>query len=188
LAETPFDDLLTWLNPDRDLAAQKYETIRAGLIRIFVSKGFSNAEDMTDDTIDRVTKKCPEIRDGYVGEPARYFHGVARNVIREAHRPKEIATDLSLLAAIQITDQSEEYECLKRCLKFLTPEKCDLILDYFVYDGHDKIEHHKTMARALGITVGALRGRAHHIKKDLKKCVRLCTKGLKQETKGVAEA
>ena len=34
------------------MAALQYETIRAGLIRIFVAKGFSKAEDMTDDAIE----------------------------------------------------------------------------------------------------------------------------------------
>ena len=66
--EDPFDALLDWLDPDRDLAAQKYETIRAGLIRIFIAKGFSDAEDMADEALRRVGKRLPEIRDTYVGE------------------------------------------------------------------------------------------------------------------------
>lgn len=179
MADTPFDDLLAWLDPDRDLAARKYETIRAGLIRIFVAKGFSNAEDLADDTITRVTKRLPEIRETYVGEPALYFRGVARNVIREAYRPKEVATDLSPVASIQITTRSDQYECLIRCLRFFDPDKRELILDYYLYKGHDKIEHHKTMARELGISEGALRGRAHHIRAEVEKRVRECLQKLK---------
>src|ERR1700737_805227 len=98
LADTPFDDFVAWLDPDRDVAARKYETIRAGLIRIFVAKGFNDAEDLADEAITRVTKRLPEIRDSYVNEPARYFGGVARNLVKEAYRPKEIATDLSPVA------------------------------------------------------------------------------------------
>jgi DNA-directed RNA polymerase specialized sigma24 family protein len=185
LADTSFDDLLAWLDPDRDAAARKYETIRAGLIRIFVAKGFSDAEDLADEVITRVTKRLPEIRDTYVGEPARYFHGVARYVILEGYRPREVATDVTPVASIQITKRSDEYDCLMRCLQFLTPTKRELILDYHVYEGHDKIEHHKAMADELSISKGALRLRAHHIRSDLEKCVRQCMKTLRKQTKPV---
>jgi DNA-directed RNA polymerase specialized sigma24 family protein len=179
LADTPFDDLLAWLDPDRDVAARKYETIRAGLIRIFVAKGFNDAEDLADEVITRVTKRLPEIRDSYFG-------GVARNLVKEAYRLKEIATDLSPVASIQITNQSDEYDCLMRCLQFLAPGKRELILDYYVYEGHNKIETHKTMAQELGISKGALRLRAYHIRSELEKCVWQCVENLKQQTKSVA--
>ena len=57
-----FDALLDWLDPDREKAAVRYEIIRAGLIRIFASKGLSDAEHYTDETIDRVIKRLPELR------------------------------------------------------------------------------------------------------------------------------
>jgi len=185
----PFDALLAWFNPDRDLAARQYETIRTGLIRVFIAKGCSNAEDLADAAISRVTRRLPEIQESYVGEPVRYFHGVARNLIRESFRPKEIATaDLIPVASIQITNSSDEYECLVRCLKFLDPAKRDLILDYHVYQGHDKIEQHEIMARELGISEGALRARVHQIRAKLEVCVLKCTQSLRRETKGAAEA
>lgn len=188
MANTPFDDLLAWLDPDRDVAAQKYETIRAGLIRIFVAKGFSDAEDLADEAISRVTNKAPELRKTYEGNPARYFYGVARNLILERYRLKEVAADVSdTVASIKITNHSDEYVCLMRCLQFLAREKRLLILDYHVYEGHDKVETHKTMAEELGISKGALRLRAHHIRSDLEKCVQQCIEKLKkQQTKGVA--
>lgn len=187
MADTPFDDLLAWLDPDRDVAARKYETIRAGLIRIFVAKGFNDAEDLADEAISRVTNKEPELRNTYVGDPARYFYGVARNLILERYRPREIATDVSTtVASIKITHQSDEYDCLMRCLQFLAREKRVMILDYHVYEGHDKIETHKTMAEELGISKGALRLRAHHIRAELEKCVLECAKSLRKETKSVA--
>ena len=185
MADTPFDDLLAWLDPDCDEAAQKYETIRAGLIRIFIAKGFSGAEDMADEAITRVTKKLPEIREVYVGAPARYFHGVARNIIREAFRSREIATDISPVASIELTKRSDRYECLLQCLKFLPPEKRDIALDYHVYEGHDKVEQHRAMAREFGISENALRGRAHRIRNELEKCVLQCVGTLRKETKPV---
>jgi RNA polymerase sigma factor (sigma-70 family) len=185
-SQEPFDALLAWFNSDRDIAARQYETIRTGLIRIFLAKGCTNAEDLADEAFSRVSKRLPEIRDSYVGDPARYFHGVARNLILETYRRKEIATDVSPVAAIQITSRSDEYECLLRCLQFLSPVKRELILDYHVYQGQEKIKYHRIMAEELGISEGALRGRAHHIRVALEKCVLDCTKNLGKVTKPVA--
>jgi hypothetical protein len=106
--------------------------------------------------------------------------------VKEAYRPREIATDLSPVAGIQITNQSDEYNCLMRCLQFLAREKREMILDYHVYEGHDKIEQHKIMAQELGISKGALRLRAHHIRSGLETCVQQCVENLRKQTKGVA--
>ena len=170
----PFDALLEWLDPGREKAGQRYEVIRTGLVRIFVSNGLSDAEHYADIAIDRVMKRLPEIRATYVGDPAKYFHGVARNVIREARRQKEIATDVMPELPCEISHQSNEYECLLKCLKFLPLDKRELILDYYLYQGHEKIQHHRRMASELGITDGALRGRAHKLRTDLEKCISNC--------------
>jgi DNA-directed RNA polymerase specialized sigma24 family protein len=173
-SQQSFDALLYWLDRDRNAAGEKYETIRSGLVRIFVSKGFSDAEHLADESIDRVIKRLPDIIDTYEGQPARYFHGVARNVIFEASRPREIATELSPVWVDPKPTNDPTLECLERCLQFLPLNKRDLILDYYLYEGHDKIEQHKSMARELAITEGALRGRAHHIRAKLEDCVRKC--------------
>jgi RNA polymerase sigma factor (sigma-70 family) len=186
LADPPdsFDDLLNWLDLDREFAGQKYEVIRAGLIRIFVSKGFSDAEDLADETIDRVIKRLPDIRETYKGEPIRYFRGVARNIIRERLRRKEIATDQIPEPIPQSESASDKYECLLKCLKFLSREKRELIVDYYLYQGHDKVEHHRRMAEELCISEGALRTRSHHIRAALEKCVLKCIKSLAKEQNG----
>lgn len=180
ITQEQFDLLLDWLDPNREVAGKKYETIRAGLIRVFVSKGFNDAEDLADETINRVIIRLPEMRDTYVGDPVRFFHGVARNVIREALRRREIATDVIVIWVDEKPVTGVERECLDTCLGLLPEEKSDLILDYYLYEGHDKIEHHKRMAKALGISEGALRGRAHHIRKDLEHSL---NKMISQKTK-----
>ena len=40
LTQELFDTLLDWLDPDRERAGQKYETIRLKLIKIFTSRGW----------------------------------------------------------------------------------------------------------------------------------------------------
>jgi DNA-directed RNA polymerase specialized sigma24 family protein len=175
IKEEPFEYLLSWLDDsNREAAGQKYELIRAGLIRIFVSNGFSDAEDLADRVINIVMTRLPEIRPEYVGEPVRYFHGVARNVVREARRRPVVATDVEPVLWTEINYQSDEQECLLKCLKFLPAEKKELILEYYLYKGHDKIEHHKRMAGELGISDVALRGRAHQLRTNLEKCIKNC--------------
>ena len=173
-AKEPFDALLDWLDPDREKAGQRYEVIRAGLIRVFVSKGLSDAEYYTDEAIDRVVKRLPEIQANYVGNPARYFHGVARNIILEAGRRREVATDELPQRLIPVEVRSDTSECLSKCLKELPADKKEFILDYHLYQGHAKIEHHREMAVELSISEGALRTRAHHLRVSLEKCVLKC--------------
>ena len=129
--------------------------------------------------MNRVMKKLPEIRDTYVGEPVRYFHGVSRNVIRETLRRREIATEDVPGVSTEVDSHSDEYDCLVRCLRFLSREKRELILDYHIYDGRDKIQHHRLMAAELGISEGALRGRAHHLRGSLEQCIRECIERMK---------
>lgn len=174
IAKEPFEALLDWLDPDREKAGQRYEVIRAGLIRMFVSKGLSDAEYYTDEAIDRVVKRLPEIQASYVGNPARYFHGVARNIILEAGRRREVATDELPHRLIIEEVKSDTSECLSKCLKELPADKKEFILDYHLYQGHAKIEHHREMAVELSISEGALRTRAHHLRVSLEKCVLKC--------------
>ena len=76
LSKDLFDALLVWLDPDRELAACKYEEIRSRLIRIFKSRGSPVAEDLADETFDRVARKLDEIAGSFSGDPALYFYGV----------------------------------------------------------------------------------------------------------------
>ena len=177
--EESFESLLAWLDPDREIAGQKYEVIRAGLIRMFVSKGFSDAEDLADETINRVMKRLPEIQDTYVGEPARYFHGVSRYIIREMMRRKEVAVEEVPGVSAEAEVHSDEYDCLQKCLRFLPSDRRELILDYYIYDGREKIAQHRRMASELGITDGALRGRAHQVRGNLEKCIEQCIERMK---------
>jgi DNA-directed RNA polymerase specialized sigma24 family protein len=182
ITKDSFEALLDWLDPDLEKAACKYEVIRAGLIRLFVSHGLADAEHYADETVDRVIKRLPEIRASYVNEPVRYFHGVARNVLREALRRKEIATDVLPERSTVKRADSELAECLGKCWRKLPIEKRALIYDYHVYEGHQKIDSHREMASELAISVGALRTRAHHVRVDLERCVKECMEANRHKT------
>ena len=170
-----FEALLTWLDPDdRDAAGRAYETIREGLINVLISKGFSHAEDLADETIDRVTNRVLDIADTYEGPRVKYFYGVLRNLLKEQRFVKEVATNDFPVSLMEPAKTSQAYDCLVECLKFLPHEQRELILDYYSYQGRNKIESRNKTANELGVSENALRMRAFYIRTKLEKCVKEC--------------
>jgi RNA polymerase sigma factor (sigma-70 family) len=178
LTQEAFDDLLAWLNPDREQAAKKYEDIRERLIRIFMHRGCTTAEDLADKTLNQVARKVREIRAYYVGDPALYFYGVARNIYSEYRRsrPEELPIVPEVLSAsVEELDESErDHKCLENCLAHMPPADRKLLLEYHLDKGQAKIEHHKEMAQRRGITVNALRILMCRLRAGFKKCMREC--------------
>ena len=70
LSQEAFDALLDWLDPDREQAGMKYEQIRSRLIKIFTGRGCVDAEELADETINRVTRKLKEIQEEFTGDRA----------------------------------------------------------------------------------------------------------------------
>ena len=129
-----FDEILAWLNPDRDVAAQMYVQLRHDLAKLFMWGRCSDPEGMTDETLDRVAKKVHAVRQSYQGDPRLYFRAVANNLIKENF--KKIKTQVSLddidLPEQQTIETAEETtdieDCLQSCLRKLDSEKRKLIL------------------------------------------------------------
>jgi DNA-directed RNA polymerase specialized sigma24 family protein len=182
LTQDAFDGLLAWLDPDREIAGRKYETIRIRLIKLFICRGCAEAEELADETINRVLAKVNQIKNEYVGEPILYFYGTGRNVYREYQRkcvarqadvPIESACDHSALLAIT-GDVEPEYQCLERCLDRLPSTSRKLVLEYYQQEKQAKIDYRKRLADEMGIAVNALRIRAYRIRRALEECVHAC--------------
>jgi DNA-directed RNA polymerase specialized sigma24 family protein len=184
LTQEAFDRLLGWLNPDREEAGKEYQKIHALLVKGFMNHdcALSEAESLADETINRVTKKLPEIEATYVGNPSRYFFGVAHNVrlehLRRASRTERLPpwdipnTDLS--PEERLEDIDPEYTCLEQCMRHLTQRNRELILKYYQGEKHIKIELRKVLAQQLGIGLPLLRLQAQRIRESLKKCILGC--------------
>ncbi len=164
--------LLMWLDPDRDRAGVKYEQIRCRLIRMFISRGCQEAEDLADETINRVTSKVREVADGYQGDPTLFFYGVAKKIFLERTRRK--ARPIVNAAAAEPVGSEQEFECLTRCMQALPADKRYLVHEYFREDERARIDNRKQLALKLGIAINALRIRAHRIKAELQICVEKC--------------
>jgi RNA polymerase sigma factor (sigma-70 family) len=175
-----FEELLAWLDPNREVAGEIYAQIHHDIAKLFNWRGCEDAEALTDQVFDIVARKAKELRQSYEGDPRFYFHAVAKNLIKEnlkkvgTHVPFEEA-DLSH----QITDDGEEpavdrEECLESCLAELSPDKRELILQYYAKEKQAKIDNRHELAKRLGISIENLRVRAFRLKPVLVECVERC--------------
>ena len=172
LTQESFDALLTWLDPKPDEAGRKYEDIRRRLIKIFTCRKCFEPEDLTDETMNRVARKLPEIVADYAGEPIAYFYAVANNVHKEYLRRKPVPSPPPL--PIDSEDIEREYACLESCIQTLTPLNRLLVVQYYQKDKAAKIENRRQLAERLGIALNALRIRAHRLRLVLQECVQAC--------------
>jgi RNA polymerase sigma factor (sigma-70 family) len=186
-----FSALLAWLDTAGDSAGARYETIRRSLIKIFLYRGYSDAEDMADETINRVARNVKRIEPTFVGDPSVYFYSVANKLILECARKKVLQVPLDedgggLIsmepAPLHDAEESSEadYECLDHCLQQLKPDERALILSYYHEDKQAKIDHRKVMAQEMNIDVNALRVRVYRIRVRLEKCIEACLQPLRQ--------
>ena len=181
-----FDRLLLLLDPDRDRAGERYELIRTQLVRIFEWRGCPYPESLADETIDRVGRRLEQGEQIRAADPALYFYGVARNVLKEywTERRRETGTRMAEASArVQESSTPEERErelrldCLDRCMEKLPAERRRLIERYYGSDPGGKIEDRAALAKDLGIAAGTLRIRAHRIRRILEACVNDCMRG-----------
>lgn len=176
-----FDEILAWLNADRDLAATIYLQLRNDLTKIFTWNRCSDPDGLTDEVFDRVARKVHELRQTFEGDPRLFFYGVARNLIRE--NPKKVKTHVSLentdlpatpTSEIEAENANLLEECLHTCLQKLSNEKRELILNYYAKEKQAKIHHRTEMARRLGTSVETLRVRVYRIRGTLEDCIERC--------------
>ncbi len=171
-----FDKFLSWLHPDREEAGKKYEDIRRHLIIILNCRGCDAAEELADETINRVIRRAQQMADTYRGEPAPYFITVANNLFLEYRTKLQITSELpaDFPEPDPDPDDDREYDCLDQCMEELRPANRDLVLRYYSEDKQAKIDHRKQLADEMGIGVNALRIRAHRIRLTLQECLDKC--------------
>jgi DNA-directed RNA polymerase specialized sigma24 family protein len=168
-----FAGFLEWLNPDPDLAGEEYERLRFRLCTFFSQRGSNRADELADETINRMILKSSEEQ---IENKIAYFYGVAKNVFRESLRKERTHLDIDevTIAAKAPEEQSFSGECLDKCLAKLPAESRDLLLDYFSEAKQAKITLHRRISESLDMTQTALRMRVMRTKQKLKICVQEC--------------
>lgn len=168
--------LLRSLDPDPEKAGVRYEVIRRRLIRFFEWRGCDHAEDLTDETINRVARQLAgdlTLR----SDPYAYFCGVARLVDledrRKRSRENKIWTDYASVPGNPgdpEDDPDPRLAHLQHCLDALPAAQRELVLRY--HQGEQRIEDRKRICRELNIEMNALRIRIHRIRRKIENCVR----------------
>jgi DNA-directed RNA polymerase specialized sigma24 family protein len=184
LREQTFRRLLAWLDQGVNTNGQSYVAIRERLLGYFDRKNCLNADELADETLNRVARRLDE-EDGNIETeiPAKYCYIVARFVFMEHLRAteKEIAAldDIGRQAnamSPEDRDRKEKMlECLDLCAARLEASQRELIFGYYSGEQRVKIENRHSLAQTLGISVNALSIRACRIRDKLESCVRECT-------------
>ena len=178
-----FEEILAWLNPDREVAAGMYVQLRHDLAKTFTYRGCVDPEGLTDEVFDRVAKKVHEVRPTYEGDPRLYFRAVANNLVKEDL--KRVKTRVSLEEVDlpePIKNQREQAEAaeieeyLQSCLQKLTTQNRELILGYYAKEKQAKIDHRTELAQRFGISIETLRVKVFRIRVSLHKCIERCLK------------
>lgn len=182
LGQQDFDRLLNWLDADRERAGFLYEQIRWRLVTILAARGCTLAEELADETIDRVARRVTDIQQTYVGDKAIYFLGVMNNVHHEYLRrpppPRLIQTTEDVEA------REEIHFCLDNCLAQLAPYSRQLIERYYAANKQAKIDLRKMIAREMGIKASSLRLRALRIREKLQTCIERCLHNVSEARPG----
>ena len=183
-----FEEILAWLNPNREVAAAMYVQLRHDLAKIFTFRGCADPEGLTDEVFDRVAKKIEEVRPTYVGDPRFYFRAVANNLVKEDLKKAKTqvsleGTELRELTTIESDEDNAEdmEECLRSCLQKLSAENRKLIVEYFAKEKQAKIDHRRELAQQFGISVENLRVKVYRIRVSLQGCIERCLKSKAQQ-------
>jgi DNA-directed RNA polymerase specialized sigma24 family protein len=197
LTPAAFQRLLEWLDDGVDSHGERYLEMRRRLVFYFDRRNRPNAEDLADETFNRIGRTLE--RDGVMATtpPVRYCYAVARYVLFGDFRRgcKEVPLGDRLSRGDHATPpdprvalddeplhiREQRLECLERCLNELRPDQRTLVLEYY-RAGREKIERRRDLARRLGITMNALSIRVSRIRAALETSVETCRNGRRRPT------
>lgn len=171
-----FNDLLNWFSANHDIAGERYEEIRNGLIRFFYFKGCADAEELADETINRVATKLPNLDLSKNVKPINLFYGFASKIYLEYFsriKNREIEFNPDLHSSSKEPEVKNK-KCLEHCLAKLPANEGDLVVEYFSFEKAEKIERRRKLAEKLQMEMGALHTKIHRLRKILQECIEKC--------------
>jgi len=186
LTPEEFNSLLLWLGPTRERGAERYEQLHRSLVRILSYRGCVDAEELADETINRVARKLPALVEKYRGNPANYFYGVADKVFlgHLRARRKLVSLPPQVHSIPSPEPQDETYlDCLEECLRRMGPEERELVELYYHDDTPTRIGKRKDLARRLGLSMSNLRVKVFRLLGGLQQCTEKCVGRKRREIK-----
>ncbi len=187
LTAAKFESLLLRLDTERNRAGEKYEEIRWKLVKFFQWSSCLEAEDLADETFNRVAEKLASEEEG-IKDVVAFTWGVAKRIRQEALRkdaktvglPDLPGADTMLTdsrapadAQPELTGNQKHLKCLRRCIQHFSARDRGLLLAYHSTRGR-RIEGRRRLAQENGITMVALRVRANRLRFKLEECIKRC--------------
>jgi len=190
ITQIAFSRLLAWLDDGVPSDGERYLEMRRRLVTYFDRRNRPAAEELADETLNRIAKTLEQTGAIATKPPARYCYVVAKFVLLEdvrrerrhvpldetwhtadaGRQPVHVGADTGLKL------REHRLDCLDRCLETLKPEQRELIVEYYADVRRQKIERRREMAARLGISMNALAIRAFRIRDGLMACVEGCRK------------
>lgn len=182
LTKLAFNRLLEWLDDGVDSHGETYLEMRRRLVSYFDRRNRPSADELADETLNRIGRTLEKTGAIATTPPARYCYVVARFVLLEdfrgqyRHAPFDEERGEASSRHGDLLDgpddgQEERLECLDVCLKTLKPDQRELIVEYYRDARRQKIERRRDLAKRLGISMNALGIRACRIRDALEACV-----------------
>jgi DNA-directed RNA polymerase specialized sigma24 family protein len=187
-----FTRLLEWLDDGVDSHGHTYLEMRRRLTSYFDRRGRRFADDLADETLNRIGRTLEQDGAIAITPQARYCYVIARFVLLEDIRREQLdlrrhesrPTTPESWPARDATAHDEELvarearlESLDHGLQALSPERRALIVDYYRDAGPQKIARRRELARQLGITMNALGIRVSRIRAALEARMAECGSG-----------
>jgi DNA-directed RNA polymerase specialized sigma24 family protein len=170
--ERLFKRFLVWLN----YKGTDYEDVRYKLIKLFSYRNLLNAEELADETIDRVMLRFENYGIPF-SNPIHYFLKVADHIFREQLRkPNLVELNLAQDMAEETHTDDLQFICLQKCLKKLSADEREFIKSYYDHEVKSKIEHRKALAFELKLSTNVLHRRAFKLREKLEECILECMK------------
>ncbi|HEY6250263.1 MAG TPA: hypothetical protein VI685_09895 [Candidatus Angelobacter sp.] len=187
-----FRRLLGRLHPDAARAWDAYNHLRLALLTYFEHNHCAEADQLADETLDRIAKK-PD------GQPIvnvmEYAFGVARHVRREAEHRAAIRSDLADIGRelasrdgdpegtiVSRIDMGKKLECLRRCMATLMPDDRELLYRYYPDECGELDKHRQRVAVESGLSWANLRTRMSRIRQKLEQCFEKCCTGSRKKS------
>jgi DNA-directed RNA polymerase specialized sigma24 family protein len=189
LTQLAFRRLLEWLDDGVESQGETYLEMRRRLVSYFDRRNRVDADELADETFNRIAHTLAQGDVIGTKPPARYCYVVARFVLLEGFRRdrKYVRVEgrcdgdvprTTRITLVPIHDQQDVNEqrldCLDRCLDGLRPDQRELAIDYYRDVRRQRIERRRDLARRLGITTNALAIRACRLRDALMTCVEAC--------------
>ncbi len=187
LTQFAFSRLLEWLDDGVDSQGERYLEMRRRLVAYFDRRNRPNADELADETFNRIGRTLESQGVIQTRPPARYCYVVARFVLLEdirrdrrrvrlsySMRPSGAGYDPRNSTAEPALVRERRLECLDRCLQQLRPDQRELVVEYYRDARREKVVRRRELATRLGISMNALGIRVCRIREALTACMARC--------------